>query len=115
MLLDQPCRALRVAFRSAMSGAPHCFSDSSIRTALGRLPVLARNHRDKVLQRAVPLTELSLGARTARVPRVQLDELAQQIAVRDIRYRSEIYHPGVAVPSEFVELVEHEGHSAAHS
>src|SRR4051812_36410619 len=97
-----------------MPRAPHCFSDA-IRTTLGRLPVLSWNDRDEVLQRAVPLTELPLGARTAGVPRVQFDELAQQVAIPGVGHRSKIDHAGIAVASQLAEFVEHEGNSTAHS
>src|SRR3954470_9678859 len=82
---------------------------------LHHLPVLARHHHEEMLECAIPLAELTLGAGTTGRAGVLLDESAQEIALAEIGDVNEIDERLVAALVELAELVEHECQAAAHS
>src|SRR5216117_1540690 len=65
----------------------------SNRSALERLPVLARDHCNEVLQRALPMSECALGACAPGVPSVLLYQLTQYVAVAEILTRASSTSP----------------------
>src|SRR5437867_9409176 len=88
---------------------------SSDRSALERLPVLARHHCNEVLQRTLPVSERAFGARTSRVPRVLLYQLPQNLTLAKFRHVRELNQTHVTLSFQLAELVQHVCHSAAHS
>src|SRR5439155_18361420 len=87
----------------------------SDRSALERLPVLARDHCNEVLQRALPMSECALGACAPGVPSVLLYQLTQYVAVAEIRHARELDQSHVALLFQLAELVQHERDPATHS
>src|SRR5438045_9727733 len=82
---------------------------------LERLAILARNYRDQIVPRFIPLRQRPLGAGAARVFRVLLDQVAHRVLLAEIDQWHQIDHRRIALTLELVEFVENERDAAAHA
>src|SRR2546423_14295907 len=86
---DDACRRLRFAL------------------TLQGLTIIARHHGVEMPRCFVPLIEQALGARTAGVAGVLLDDVPQRIALAKIGNWNQIDHGEAALLPEQIKLVEH--------